>query len=160
MWALWYSGYRPQLRHRRSRFDNHSRRFTWQVNEPSPGLTHALLGKLGSQFKALTGYLQCIYNCENGLLSSCNSAIYKKSKLFIHYIQSVFRHYLIVARKINVSDAKVNNLPDSKSIEQSSLDTWQNNRSVQYITLNITQGEMGGNNKPFVIGDGKTKSGI
>ena len=40
--APWYSGHGFRLLHRRSRFDSRSRRFTWQVNEPSPGSTHAL----------------------------------------------------------------------------------------------------------------------
>ena len=64
-----------------------------------------------------------------------------------------------MARKVNPSDAEVNNLPDSKFISQSSLDTWQNG-SIQYITLNITQDEMENKNKPFVIGDSKMKSGM
>ena len=37
--APWYSGHGLRLLHRRSQFDSHSRRFTWQVNEPSPGST-------------------------------------------------------------------------------------------------------------------------
>ena len=63
-----------------------------------------------------------------------------------------------MARKVNPSDAEVNNLPDSEFVAQSSLDTWQNG-SIQYITLNITQDEMENKNKPFVIGDGEMKSG-
>ena len=55
--ALWYNGYRLRLLHRRLQFDLHSRRFTWQVNEPLPGSTHALWGKFSSQFQALTGHL-------------------------------------------------------------------------------------------------------
>ena len=41
---------------RRLRLDSHSQRLTWQVNEPSPGSTHAMGGKLGSQSKVLTGH--------------------------------------------------------------------------------------------------------
>ena len=40
--APWYSGHGLQLLHRQSRFDSHSTIPTWQVNEPSPGSTHAL----------------------------------------------------------------------------------------------------------------------
>ena len=60
--APWYSGHGLRLLH--------SRRFTWQVKEPSPGSTHTLWGKLGSQSKVLTDIdLHSVYNCENGLLS-------------------------------------------------------------------------------------------
>ena len=38
----WYSGYRLRVLCRRSQFNPHSQRFTWQVNEPSPQSTHAL----------------------------------------------------------------------------------------------------------------------
>ena len=61
---------------------------------------------------------------------------------------------------MNVSDANTNNLPDPNSIEQSSLESWNDNTSIQYITLNITQEEMENTNSVFVIGDGKTKAGI
>ena len=54
--APWYSGHGLRLLHRRSRFDSRSRRFTWQVNEPLPGSTHALWGELVSQSKVLTGH--------------------------------------------------------------------------------------------------------
>ena len=40
--ALWYSECFMRLLHRQSQFDPHSWRFTWQVNEPSPGSTLAL----------------------------------------------------------------------------------------------------------------------
>ena len=73
--ALWYSGHGLRLLHRLSQFDSHSRRFTWQVNEPSPGSTHALWGKLGSQSKVLTGHwLTVSIIAKNGLLSlmQCN----------------------------------------------------------------------------------------
>ena len=45
----------PSLAHPHS--TENSLGFTWQVNEPSPGLTHALWGKLGSHFKVLAGHL-------------------------------------------------------------------------------------------------------
>ena len=41
----WYSGHQPRLLHRWLRFDSHSRRFTWQVNQTSPGSTNFVKGK-------------------------------------------------------------------------------------------------------------------
>ena len=48
---------------------------------------------MGIQFKALTGHLQSVYNCENGLLSSCNSEIFKYLFYKFHCIISLFDRY-------------------------------------------------------------------
>ena len=78
--VLWFSGHGLWLLHRRSRFNSHSRWFTWQfvtwqVNEPSPGSTHALWGKLGCHSK-VTVDLHSLCNYKMGLLASWNSTIY------------------------------------------------------------------------------------
>ena len=102
--APWYSGHGLRLLHRRSRLDSHSRRFTWQVNEPSPGSTYALWGELGSQSKVLTGHwLTKIMSFSQlfarmGFSASCNSTIHNTQRLlcFRTWLFIVFQEKFLI----------------------------------------------------------------
>ena len=62
--ALWYSGYRLRLLHRRSQFDKW---MNFHPGQPMPCDGYWVL--------ASSRRLQSVYNCKNGFLSSCNSTI-------------------------------------------------------------------------------------